>query len=245
MRLVQFHPSYAYEDFVQGFRPTLEGGRHGFELRAGPLLDAAQGAREAGNEIHVLVIDEINRGNLSKVLGELYFLLEYRSVEMRLQYSDELFSLPENLWIIGTMNTADRSIALVDLALRRRFHFVEFHPDKPPVEGLLRRWLDVNAEEMSWITDVVERANEKLSERHAAIGPTYFMRDDGLDDEVVELIWEHNVLPYIEEQLFGEPGRMGEFDLGKLRRDPDSGVDSGEEGSDEQGSAPHSDDAPD
>ena len=125
VRLVQFHPSYAYEDFVQGFRPTLEGGRHGFELRDGPLLDVAQGAREAGNEIHVLVIDEINRGNLSKVLGELYFLLEYRSVEMRLQYSDELFSLPENLWIIGTMNTADRSIALVDLALRRRFHFVE------------------------------------------------------------------------------------------------------------------------
>ena len=245
VRLVQFHPSYAYEDFVQGFRPTLEGGRHGFELRDGPLLDVAQGAREAGNEIHVLVIDEINRGNLSKVLGELYFLLEYRSVEMRLQYSDELFSLPENLWIIGTMNTADRSIALVDLALRRRFHFVEFHPDKPPVEGLLRRWLDVNAEEMSWIADVVDRANEKLSERHAAIGPTYFMRDDGLDDEAVELIWEHNVLPYIEEQLFGEPGRMGEFDLGKLRRDPDSGVDSGEEGSDEQGSAPHSDDAPD
>ena len=80
---------------------------------------------------HFLVIDEINRGNLSKVFGELYFLLEYRDEEMRLLYADEPFSLPDNLYIIGTMNTADRSIALVDLALRRRFHFVEFHPDTP------------------------------------------------------------------------------------------------------------------
>ena len=232
VRIVQFHPSYAYEDFVQGFRPTLDGGRHGFKLKDGPLREMARRAWEADDEIHVLVIDEINRGNLSKVFGELYFLLEYRDVEMRLQYSDESFSLPENLWIIGTMNTADRSIALVDLALRRRFHFVEFHPDTPPVQGLLRSWLEENASGMEWVADVVDRANEKLSDRHAAIGPTYFMRKDGLDEETVGLIWEHNVLPYIEEQLYGERDRFGEFKLDRLRRgaegdtEPDAGVDN-------------------
>ena len=220
--LVQFHPSYAYEDFVQGFRPTLENGQPGFELRNGPLLDAAEAAREHPGQRHVLVIDEINRGNLSKVLGELYFLLEYRDDEIRLQYSAESFSLPENLWIIGTMNTADRSIALVDLALRRRFHFVEFRPDKAPVEGLLRRWLDKNATEMVWVADAVDRANEKLSDPQAAIGPSYFMKDD-LDDEMASFIWEHNVLPYIEEQLYGEHERLNDFRLDDLRSDtPDA-----------------------
>ena len=244
VRLVQFHPSYAYEDFVQGFRPTLEGGRHGFELRDGPLLEMARRAREADGEIHVLVIDEINRGNLSKVFGELYFLLEYRDVDMRLQYSDESFSLPENLWIIGTMNTADRSIALVDLALRRRFHFFELHPDKAPVQGLLQRWLEEKASGMEWVADAVDRANEKLSDRHAAIGPSYFMKDD-LDEEMVGLIWEHNVLPYVEEQLFGEHGRMDEFDLDKLWSGADSGPDAAEEDSGDQEGAPADDDASD
>ena len=238
VRVVQFHPSYAYEDFVQGFRPTLEGGSHGFTLKDGPLLNMAKRAQEESDETHVLVIDEINRGNLAKVFGELYFLLEYRDVEIRLQYSDKSFSLPENLWIIGTMNTADRSIALVDLALRRRFHFVEFHPDKAPVQGLLRRWLEDEASEMEWVADVVDRANEKLPDRHAAIGPTYFMRKDGLDEEMVGLIWEHNVLPYIEEQLYGEHGRMDEFDLKKLRRSADSGPDPADEDSGDQGGAP-------
>ena len=224
VRIVQFHPSYAYEDFVQGYRPTLEDGRHGFDLRDGPLLEMAQMAEDEPAETHVLVIDEINRGNLSKVFGELYFLLEYRNVEMRLQYSDDEFSLPDNLWIIGTMNTADRSIALVDLALRRRFHFVEFHPDKAPIKDLLRSWLEEKTSGMEWVADVVDRANEKLSDRHAAIGPSYFMREKGLDTEMVEIIWEHNVLPYVEEQLYGEHDRLDDFDLDRLRREIDGGT---------------------
>ena len=235
--LVQLHPSYAYEDFVQGFRPALVGnGQPGFELRNGPLLRAANRAKGEPDEDHFLVIDEINRGNLAKVLGELYFLLEYRDESIRLQYSDEPFSLPGNLYIIGTMNTADRSIALVDLALRRRFYFVEFHPDEEPVKGVLRRWLQQKAPGMEWVADVVERANEKLREdRHAAIGPSYFMKDD-LDEEAVTRIWKHSVLPYIEERLFGEGDRLGEFDLDTLRREADRGgvQDQGEmeEGSD-------------
>ena len=149
-RIVQFHPSYAYEDFVEGFRPTLtESGQAGFKLTEGPLRRIAKKAEANPNATFILVIDEINRGNLSKVLGELYFLLEYRDENVAPQYSDgshneRLFSLPENLWFIGTMNTTDRSIALVDAALRRRFYFFNFFPDQPPVEGLLRRWIDKN-----------------------------------------------------------------------------------------------------
>ena len=242
VRLVQFHPSYAYEDFVQGYRPTLDAeGRASFALRDGPLVQMADKARQEPGTRHFLVIDEINRGNLAKVFGELYFLLEYRDEAMRLQYSDEPFKLPPNLYIIGTMNTADRSIALVDLALRRRFHFVEFHPDKPPVEGLLGRWLDAKAEGLEWVGDIVDLANQKLANREAAIGPSYFMQDD-LTEEKVGLIWKHNVLPYIEEQLYGQHGRLAEFALDQLRSEVSGAVDeewepaAGEE-SDETGSS--------
>ena len=217
--LVQFHPSYAYEDFVQGFRPkTGEDGQPRFELKDGPLRQVAEQAKDESEEKHFLIIDEINRGQLSKVLGELYFLLEYRDKEMRLQYSDEPFSLPSNLYIIGTMNTADRSIALVDAALRRRFYFVEFHPDREPVKSVLRKWLEANSTtDMMWVAGVVQSANKLLEDdRHAAIGPSYFMKD-GLDEAMVKRIWEHSVLPYIEERRFGDEDRLGDFDLDKLK----------------------------
>lgn len=221
--LVQFHPSYAYEDFVQGYRPTLRKGQAGFTRRNGPLVNAAEAARDEPDAPHFLIIDEVNRGNLAKVFGELYFLLEYRDAEIRLQYaneSDKPFSLPKNLYIIGTMNTADRSIALVDLALRRRFHFVEFHPDKLPIKGLLSRWLTGNAPGMHWLASMVDRANERLQDEHAAIGPSYFLKNN-LDDDMARLIWEHNVLPYVQEHLYGASERLAEFDFDALRLDED------------------------
>ena len=225
--LVQFHPSYAYEDFVQGYRPSLVEGQPGFELKDGPLLQAARRAKEDSDGDHYLVIDEINRGNLAKVFGELYFLLEYRNESMRLQYqADKEFSLPENLYIIGTMNTADRSIALVDLALRRRFYFVEFHPDDEPIKGLLRIWLREKASNMEWVADVIDLVNKKLEkDRHVAIGPSYFMGTDeegnavATDETSVRRIWKHSVLPYIEEHLFGNLDSMDEWDLDKLRKE--------------------------
>ena len=229
--LVQFHPSYAYEDFVQGYRPALREGQPTFELRGGPLLRAAERASAEPDDTHVLVIDEINRGNLAKVFGELYFLLEYRGQTIRLQYSDEAFALPDNLYIIGTMNTADRSIALVDLALRRRFHFVEFHPDEWPVRGLLRRWLSAGgASEMEWVADVVDLANEQLrDDRHAAIGPSHFMRPN-LSEADVKRIWRHSVRPYVEERLFGSDEQLAAFDLETLRAKAASGDATGEPG---------------
>ena len=236
VRLVQFHPSYAYEDFIEGIRPTLEGSQTAFRLVPGPLRQAAEAARNEPDADHYLVIDEINRGNLAKVFGELYFLLEYRDAEIQLPYSQERFSLPKNLYLIGTMNTADRSIALVDLALRRRFHFVDFYPDEPPVKGLLRHWLRDNAPDMQWVADVVDEANRRLGDRHAAVGPSYFMAQKGLDERKVHLIWNHTVRPYIGERLFGEADRLREFELEALRRGPDAGgaPDPADDDTDEQ-----------
>ncbi len=217
-RIVQFHPSYAYEDFIEGFRPRLtEGGQAGFTLTEGPLRRIAEQARAKPDATFILVIDEINRGNLSKVLGELYFLLEYRDEKVALQYSNEPFSLPKNLWFIGTMNTTDRSIALVDAALRRRFYFFNFFPDKPPIKNLLRDWVAENKPEAKWVADLVDLANRKLEDRHLGIGPSYFMKNTPqLNEHRVRFIWEQAVIPYIEEQCFGDEARLEAFDFDRL-----------------------------
>lgn len=215
-QLVQFHPSYAYEDFVEGYRPRVTGGQSGFDLLPGPLKRIALEATKSQGVPHVLIIDEINRANLAKVFGELYFLLEYRNKEVILQYSAEGFSLPQNLWIIGTMNTADRSIALVDTALRRRFFFVPFYPDEAPIKGLLRRWLRKHKPDLEWVADIVDEANNRLGDRHFAIGPSYFLKRD-LSEEWVSRIWKHSVLPYIAEHYFGDESKLADFDLQKLR----------------------------
>ena len=222
-KIVQFHPSYSYEDFVEGFRPTLTaGGQAGFKLTKGPLRRIAEQAEANPDATFILVIDEINRGNVAKILGELYFLLEYRGDEVNLQYSNEPFSLPKNLWFIGTMNTTDRSIALVDAALRRRFYFFNFFPDEPPVKGLLGRWLAKYKPELNWVTDLVDRANRKLGDRHMGIGPSHFMKiDPPLDEKRVRFIWEQAVIPYIEEQSFGDENRLKEFAYDQLKGEVD------------------------
>lgn len=215
--IVQFHPSYAYEDFIEGFRPAVTAsGQPGFVLKDGPLKRLAERAGADPGQTHILIIDELNRGNIAKVFGELYFLLEYRDASLTLQYSDSPFSLPKNLWIIGTMNTADRSIALVDAALRRRFYFQKFFPNEAPLKGLLHRWFARHNIGMGWIADVVDKANDKLGDRHASIGPSHFLRKD-LDERWVRRIWELSVLPTIEEHFFGEPERLTPFALDTLR----------------------------
>ena len=216
-RVVQFHPTYSYEDFVEGYRPV--GNRDGqvaYDLVPGTLRRMAEQARKKPDAKFILVIDEINRGNVSSILGELYFLLEYREEGVDLQYSHDPFQLPENLWFIGTMNTTDRSIALVDAALRRRFYFFGLYPDEPPVQGLLRRWLRENNPNAVWVADLVDAANRKLNDRHLGIGPSHFMKKDPLDEARVRFIWEQAVLPYIEEQCFGDEGRLAEFAYDRL-----------------------------
>ncbi len=213
---VQFHPSYAYEDFIEGYRPKLVDGQVTYEVVDGPLKRIATLAQQRPDVTHVLLIDELNRANVSKVLGELLFLLEYRDEEIRLQYSDTPFALPTNLQIIATMNTADRSIALVDSALRRRFHFVPFFPDTAPIDSLLRRWLADRKPELGWVADVVDRANALLDDRHVAIGPSHFLKDH-LDEQLVQRAWEFSVLPYLEEHFFADPDQLRQFELARLR----------------------------
>ncbi len=214
---VQFHPSYAYEDFIEGYRPRLsESGQVTYEVVDGPLKRIAAQATERPDVTHVLLIDELNRGNVAKILGELLFLLEYRDEEIRLQYSETPFALPANLKIIATMNTADRSIALVDTALRRRFHFVPFFPDTPPIDGVLRRWLTDQAPDLLWVADVVDRANAQLADRNLTIGPSHFLRA-GLTEGAVQRAWTYSVLPFLEEHFYGDPTALEPFALDRLR----------------------------
>ena len=220
--VVQFHPSYSYEDFVQGYRPMQrEDGSLTYKLKHGPLMRLAYAATEAEGRDHVLLIDEINRGNLPKILGELLYLLEYRDDEVALLYGEdgERFSLPGNLFVIGTMNTADRSIALVDAALRRRFHFIPFFPEEYPLNGLLLRWLEENNQDMLDVAGIVARLNSRLREQfgpHLQVGPSYFMRRD-LSHEVLKSIWAHDIMPFLEDQLFGHEEELANYTLDSLR----------------------------
>ncbi|MCQ0024976.1 DUF4357 domain-containing protein [Streptomyces somaliensis DSM 40738] len=207
VKLVQFHPSYAYEDFFEGFRPQEDPHTRevAFRLTAGPLRELADlASREGSRHIpHFLIIDEINRANLAKVFGELYFLLEYRNKSVRLTYSGDDFALPPNLFVIGTMNTADRSIALVDAAMRRRFAFVELSPRTEPTSGLLRRWLAREGRD-SEPADLLDALNSRIDDADFRIGPSYLMKTGAYREGGLERTWRTKILPLLEEHHYGE-----------------------------------------
>ncbi|MEU0482661.1 DUF4357 domain-containing protein [Streptosporangium sp. NPDC006013] len=207
VKLVQFHPSYAYEDFFEGFRPQEdpETREVAFRLTAGPLRDLADLASREGNRRipYFLLIDEINRANLAKVFGELYFLLEYRDRSVRLTYSGDDFPLPSNLFVIGTMNTADRSIALVDAAMRRRFAFVELSPRTEPTSGLLRRWLE-REERDAEPADLLDALNSRIADPDFRVGPSYLMKKGVYREGGLERTWRTKILPLLEEHHYGE-----------------------------------------
>jgi 5-methylcytosine-specific restriction protein B len=206
VRLVQFHPATAYEDFIEGLRPRLVDGQLTYELVAGPLVRIAEQALADPTNRYVLVIDEINRANLPKVFGELLFLLEYRHESAHtINRPDETLRLPENLAIIGTMNTADRSVALIDAAMRRRFHFIPFFPHDGPMKGLLHRWLQTKKgpRGVGLFLDAVNIDLEKDHGEHLLVGPSHFMRTD-LSEAALERIWTYNVFPLIEELYWGD-----------------------------------------
>jgi 5-methylcytosine-specific restriction protein B len=206
-RLVQFHPTFSYEDFFEGYRPSLEEEQDtlAFRLRPGPLRLISREASENADKPYLLVIDEINRGNISKIFGELYFLLEYRDSLIQLQYSPtEQFKLPENLFVLGTMNTADRSIALIDSALRRRFYFYAFLPTEEPVRGVLARWLSAKGyddEPALLLAELNAALTEELPADEFAFGPSYFMSEYGVRN--LDRVWQHAIQPLLEERFYG------------------------------------------
>lgn len=216
VQFVQFHPAYSYEDFIEGLRPMASGGPAQFEVRPGPLRRVAAAAAASPREQFVLIVDEINRANLARVLGELVFLLEYRERPVTLPYSGDQFSLPSNILIIGTMNTADRSIALIDAAIRRRFAFFRLAPDCPPVDRMLADWLDANAKDMGWVDELVSTANNIIQSTDHAVGPTFFMRQ-GLDEAALVRVWKWQVLPYLDEFLHDAPDVRKKLELSHLR----------------------------
>jgi MoxR-like ATPase len=218
MRLVQFHPGYSYEEFVEGIRPkSVEtNGRSEVTYPVEPGLLASFAARAARHpaDAHVLVIDELNRGNLPRVFGELLFLLEYRDQEVSLPYSKQPFRLPNNLYLIGTMNPADRSTAGLDQALRRRFSFI----DMPPDAALLARWLEAHPPADATLGPRLVRWFEELNRRLARdlgadrqIGHSFFMLPD-LTVEQLRAVWEHHVRPVLDDLFPGRPDRVRALD---------------------------------
>ncbi len=210
VKLVQFHPAYTYEDFFEGYRPApgRADGTIAFELRPGPFRKLVDRAREHPEQAFVLIIDEINRANLAKVFGELYFLLEYRDQAVDLLYSsdDEGFTLPRNVYVIGTMNTADRSIALVDAAMRRRFAFVALQPDEDPTKSLLAEWSTAKGLGGTAASLLVE-LNRRIEDPDFRIGPAYFMKSETPDAHSVEnlgRIWRTSILPLLQEHHYGQ-----------------------------------------
>lgn len=208
--LVQFHPAYAYEDFIQGIRPQVNNeGILKYPVLPGRLLQFCQKARNRQG-LCVLIIDEINRANLSRVFGELMYLLEYRDAEIPLA-SGGTFSLPRNVRIIGTMNTADRSIALVDFALRRRFAFIPLQPNYE----VLRRYHTKTGLGVEDLIETLMKLNRRINDPNYEIGVSFFLRADLW--EQLEDIWRMEIEPYIEEFFFDQPEKVEDFRWDKIR----------------------------
>jgi 5-methylcytosine-specific restriction protein B len=199
---VQFHPAYTYEDFIQGIRPKRVDGGLDYPIVPGRFLEFCKRAQSCGDDACVLIIDEINRANLSQVFGELMYLLEYRDQEVYLA-SGETFRIPTNVQLIGTMNTADRSIALVDHALRRRFAFLRVEPN---YKGLETYHASTNYSAASKLVDLLKTINQQIGDPHYEIGTSFFLRKT-LNQEI-KSIWQLEIEPYLEEFFFDQPAKM-------------------------------------
>ncbi|MCP4416326.1 MAG: AAA domain-containing protein, partial [Chloroflexi bacterium] len=208
--MVQFHPAYAYEDFVQGIRPLSDDGTLHYDLVPGRFLQFCQRASQHTDSC-VLIIDEINRANLAAVFGELMVLLEYRNATVPLA-SGGSFHVPANVYLIGTMNTADRSIALVDHALRRRFAFIHL----PPNYDVLRHYHRATIFNPESLIKLLQQLNRQISDPHYFVGVTYFLQPN-LAPQLPD-IWQLEIEPYLEEYFFDQPDQIKAFRWGKISK---------------------------
>ena len=216
VQLIQFHQSYSYEDFIEGFRPT----ENGFKLEKGLFYKICKKAESNPKEKFYLIIDEINRGNLSKIFGELLMLIESdkRGDELTLAYSELPFSVPSNLFIIGLMNTADRSLALVDYALRRRFAFYEVEPafTKPEFKKYLINKNNINSDFVEQLCSKFNKVNSNIEEdlnRGFKIGHSYFvdkLKTDDLNNSYQNII-KYEIIPLLKEYWIDDEEKVKEY----------------------------------
>lgn len=207
VEMVQFHQNYSYEDFILGYKPNVDGG---FELKHGVFYKFCKKALNTPDKDFFFIIDEINRGNLSKIFGELLMLIEnsYRGKEIKLAYTDELFTVPKNLYIIGMMNTADRSLAMIDYALRRRFSFFEMYPGFA-TEGFKSYQLSLANERLDKLIQGIQALNEAISSDDSlgngfCIGHSYFCNQTEFSMEWLENVVEYDIEPMLKEYWFDD-----------------------------------------
>lgn len=210
IEMIQFHQSYSYEDFIMGYRPT----ESGFELKDGVFYTFCNNADKDPKHDYFFLIDEINRGNLSKIFGELFVLLESdkRGKKLKMVYSGRTFSVPDNVYIIGMMNTADRSLAMLDYALRRRFAFFEIEPGFG-TEGFKKYQSPGENAKFDRLLGCVESLNSTIANDDSLgegfrIGHSYFMTEDPITDEWLASVVEYELIPLLEEYWFDEPDKV-------------------------------------
>lgn len=215
--MIQFHQSYSYEDFIEGYRPSAEG----FELIKGAFYTFCKRAAEDSERDYFFIIDEINRGNLSKIFGELFMLIENdkRGPKNKLQllYSRELFYVPNNVYLIGMMNTADRSLAMLDYALRRRFAFFDLKPGFE-ADGFVRYREGLESSKFNELVACVTRLNGVISEDETlgdgfCIGHSYFcgIKQEEPGESRLSFIVEYELVPMLREYWFDDPGKVREW----------------------------------
>lgn len=209
-KVLQFHPSYGYEDFIEALRPDPSSGGLSFTRTDGAVLRMVASMNEAVDHPYVLILDEMNRANLPRVFGELMYALEYRDEPTELLYTPD-FALPNSLQFVGTMNTADRSIRSLDVALRRRFDIFECPPDR----DILSRYYEMNENQVDGLIDGFDALNDRLTgllDRHHTIGHTFFMAPEFTHSRL-ERVWSRQLRPLIDEYLFDQPTAADGFEL--------------------------------
>ena len=206
VKSVTFHQSYSYEDFIEGIKPKSADGQIYYNIEDGLFKQVAEDASADPSNKYVLVIDEINRGNISKIFGELITLIERDKQDgppTKLTYSKESFKVPKNLFIIGTMNTADRSLIQIDAALRRRFAFVELMPEPK----LLTK--EIDGISLQTLLTVLNQRIVQEGLREKQIGHSYFMKVESLED--LQFIFTHDVVPLLQDYFFDDYGKLEEI----------------------------------